>query len=159
MINLGAIGRGRANPSLLDRVQVEYYGTPTPLNQVSPAQPRPCAAPPFGHLIPCLLRAIRECFILVFGANTRGLLIVDPADYRSETPPARWGLRVFRHLARCRSVRQGPSSLPFSSPPFPSLTLMPVCSVPFFVPAPLCVQVVVHALLPAPLSGQRFHRF
>ncbi|MBO8167762.1 MAG: ribosome recycling factor [Thermoanaerobacteraceae bacterium] len=26
---------GRANPSLLDKVQVEYYGVPTPLNQVA----------------------------------------------------------------------------------------------------------------------------
>ena len=26
---------GRANPSILDRISVEYYGTPTPLNQLS----------------------------------------------------------------------------------------------------------------------------
>lgn len=26
---------GRANPALLDRIQVDYYGTPTPLNQVA----------------------------------------------------------------------------------------------------------------------------
>ncbi|MBQ2730504.1 MAG: ribosome recycling factor [Clostridia bacterium] len=26
---------GRANPSLLDRVQVDYYGTPTPINQMA----------------------------------------------------------------------------------------------------------------------------
>jgi ribosome recycling factor len=26
---------GRANPSLLDRVQVDYYGTPTPINQLA----------------------------------------------------------------------------------------------------------------------------
>ncbi|MEQ8689652.1 MAG: ribosome recycling factor [Pseudomonadales bacterium] len=29
------IRTGRANPSLLDTVSVEYYGTPTPLNQVA----------------------------------------------------------------------------------------------------------------------------
>lgn len=28
------IRTGRANPGILDRVVVEYYGTPTPLNQV-----------------------------------------------------------------------------------------------------------------------------
>ncbi|MGC4106339.1 MAG: ribosome recycling factor [Thermomicrobiales bacterium] len=33
--NLGTIRTGRANPALLDRVVVEYYGTPTPLNQLS----------------------------------------------------------------------------------------------------------------------------
>ena len=32
---LGQIRAGRANASLLDRVQVEYYGVPTPLNQVA----------------------------------------------------------------------------------------------------------------------------
>jgi ribosome recycling factor len=30
-----AVRTGRANPNLLDRVVVEYYGTPTPLNQVA----------------------------------------------------------------------------------------------------------------------------
>lgn len=30
-----AIRTGRANPGILDRVTVEYYGTPTPLNQVA----------------------------------------------------------------------------------------------------------------------------
>lgn len=33
--NLGTIRTGRANPALLDRIHVEYYGTPTPLNQLS----------------------------------------------------------------------------------------------------------------------------
>lgn len=31
----GTIRAGRANPSLLDKVQVDYYGTPTPVNQLS----------------------------------------------------------------------------------------------------------------------------
>lgn len=31
---LASLRAGRANPSLLDRIQVEYYGTLTPLNQV-----------------------------------------------------------------------------------------------------------------------------
>lgn len=38
-----SIRTGRANPSLLDRVVVEYYGTPTPLNQlanISAPEPR-----------------------------------------------------------------------------------------------------------------------
>ncbi len=30
-----AVRTGRANPGLLDRVVVEYYGTPTPLNQLA----------------------------------------------------------------------------------------------------------------------------
>src|SRR5690625_1430130 len=32
---LGGIRAGRANPSLLNRVEVEYYGSMTPLNQLS----------------------------------------------------------------------------------------------------------------------------
>mmetsp|Transcript_9893 Transcript_9893/g.12853 ORF Transcript_9893/g.12853 Transcript_9893/m.12853 type:complete len:228 (+) Transcript_9893:71-754(+) len=33
--NLGTISTGRANPSMLDRVMVEYFGAPTPLNQLA----------------------------------------------------------------------------------------------------------------------------
>ena len=33
--NLTKIRTGRANPALLDVVQVDYYGTPTPLSQVA----------------------------------------------------------------------------------------------------------------------------
>lgn len=32
---LGSIRTGRANPALLDRITVDYYGTPTPLNQMA----------------------------------------------------------------------------------------------------------------------------
>ncbi|NBI27393.1 ribosome recycling factor [Chengkuizengella marina] len=32
--DLSSMRAGRANPAILDRVQVDYYGTPTPLNQV-----------------------------------------------------------------------------------------------------------------------------
>ena len=33
--NLGAIRAGRANPAILNKLNVEYYGTPTPINQVA----------------------------------------------------------------------------------------------------------------------------
>lgn len=32
--DLGALRAGRANPQLLDRITVDYYGTPTPLSQL-----------------------------------------------------------------------------------------------------------------------------
>jgi ribosome recycling factor len=35
MEQLSTLRVGRANPSLLDRVQVDYYGAPTPLNQLA----------------------------------------------------------------------------------------------------------------------------
>ncbi len=34
-LNLGSVRTGRANPALVDRIQVEYYGTTTPLNQLA----------------------------------------------------------------------------------------------------------------------------
>jgi ribosome recycling factor len=33
--DLGSIRTGRASSSLLERIQVDYYGTPTPINQVA----------------------------------------------------------------------------------------------------------------------------
>lgn len=36
--NLKTIRTGRANPTLLDRVHVDYYGSPTPLNQLASIQ-------------------------------------------------------------------------------------------------------------------------
>ena len=33
--NLGKIRTGRANPAILDGIMVDYYGNPTPLNQVA----------------------------------------------------------------------------------------------------------------------------
>jgi len=33
--NFSAIRAGRANPAVLDQVKVEYYGTPTPINQIA----------------------------------------------------------------------------------------------------------------------------
>ena len=32
---LGTIRAGRANPKVLDRISVDYYGTPTPINQMA----------------------------------------------------------------------------------------------------------------------------
>jgi ribosome recycling factor len=31
----GAVRAGRANPAVLDKVRVDYYGTPTPINQIA----------------------------------------------------------------------------------------------------------------------------
>ncbi|PYG88402.1 ribosome recycling factor [Ruminiclostridium sufflavum DSM 19573] len=33
--NLAGIRAGRANPSILDKIAIDYYGTPTPINQVA----------------------------------------------------------------------------------------------------------------------------
>ncbi|MCB6364860.1 ribosome recycling factor [Intestinibacillus massiliensis] len=48
--DLAAIRAGRANPAVLDRVTIDYYNTPTPLNQVaaiSTPDPRTLAIQPW----------------------------------------------------------------------------------------------------------------
>lgn len=50
--DLNTIRTGRASPSLLDRVQVEYYGTNTPLNQlagISVPEPRMLVVQPWDR--------------------------------------------------------------------------------------------------------------
>ena len=60
---LGKVRTGRANLSILDGVRVEYYGTPTPLNQVSSLQvvdARLITIKPWEkNLIPVIEKAIR----------------------------------------------------------------------------------------------------
>lgn len=48
--DLGAIRTGRASPTLVERLEVEYYGTPTPLQQIaniSAPEPRLITIKPF----------------------------------------------------------------------------------------------------------------
>lgn len=62
--HLSGIRTGRASPSILDRVQVEYYGTPTPLNQlssISVPEPRLLVIQPWDRgTIPAIERAIQK---------------------------------------------------------------------------------------------------
>jgi len=62
--DLAAIRTGRANPALLDRVQVEYYGTLTPLKQlatVSAPEPRLLLIQPFDkNAVKAIERAILQ---------------------------------------------------------------------------------------------------
>lgn len=61
---LQKVRTGRANTTMLDGVRVDYYGTPTPLNQVaavSAADPRLIVVKPWEkRLIPDIEKAIRE---------------------------------------------------------------------------------------------------
>ena len=43
---LAAVRAGRANPAVLDKVSVDYYGAPTPIQQVGP---QPAARHQQGH--------------------------------------------------------------------------------------------------------------
>ena len=58
--NFAAVRAGRANAGVLDRIMVEYYGTPTPLNQVaaiSSPDPRTLMIQPWDAT---LLKAIEK---------------------------------------------------------------------------------------------------
>ena len=59
----GTIRAGRANPAVLDKITVEYYGAPTPLNQVaaiSTPDPRTLAVQPWdGSVLKAIEKAIQ----------------------------------------------------------------------------------------------------
>ena len=73
--NIGMVRTGRANPSVLNRVQVDYYGSSTPLNQIatiSSPDARTLLITPFDKsAIRDIERAIRESD-LGFNPNNRG---------------------------------------------------------------------------------------
>ncbi len=63
---LNSVRAGRANPALLDRVEVNYYGTPTPLKQlanISCPDPRTIMISPFDP------KAVKEIEHAVQAAN------------------------------------------------------------------------------------------
>lgn len=59
---LSTLKAGRANPSILDRITVEYYGTPTPLSQlanIAAPEPRLLTISPWDvKIIPIIEKAI-----------------------------------------------------------------------------------------------------
>ena len=61
--DFGAVRAGRANAQVLDRIEVEYYGTPTPINQVgtiSSPDPRTLVIQPWdGGLLKPIEKAIQ----------------------------------------------------------------------------------------------------
>ncbi|UCH25415.1 MAG: ribosome recycling factor [Trueperaceae bacterium] len=73
--NIGVIRTGRANPAVLNRIQVDYYGATTPLNQlatVSSPDPRTLIITPFDKsIISDVEKAIQESD-LGFNPNNQG---------------------------------------------------------------------------------------
>ena len=78
--DFGAVRAGRANAQVLDRIEVEYYGTPTPINQVgtiSSPDPRTLVIQPWdGGLLKPIEKAIP-------GLRSRH----QPAERRPRDPP------------------------------------------------------------------------
>ena len=62
--SLRGLRAGRANPQLLDRILVDYYGTPTPINQIgniSSPEPRLLVIAPWeAKMIPQVEKAIQK---------------------------------------------------------------------------------------------------
>lgn len=73
--NVGVVRTGRANPAVLNRVQVDYYGASTPLNQlatISSPDPRTLVVAPYDKsAIGAIEKAIRESD-LGFNPNNQG---------------------------------------------------------------------------------------
>ena len=71
--NLNTVRAGRANPALLDKVMVSYYGTPTPLKQmanISVPEPRMLMIAPFDpKAISDIERGINEANIGINPTN------------------------------------------------------------------------------------------
>ena len=70
---LTGLRAGRANPQILDRIQIDYYGTPTPLNQIgnisSPEARLLVIAPWEVKLIPLIEKAIQKSDIGINPSN------------------------------------------------------------------------------------------
>ena len=81
---LNKIRTGRANPEIFDSIVVDYYGTPTPLNQVSTVtvpEPKLITMQPYEKsLIPLIEKAIVDAnFGFTPGNNGNAVLIPIPS--------------------------------------------------------------------------------
>ncbi len=76
--DLAAIRAGRANPAVLDKITVEYYGAPTPLNQVAAIatpDPRTLSVQPWdGSILKQIEKAIQASDIGINPQNDGKLL-------------------------------------------------------------------------------------
>lgn len=70
---LSTLRAGRANPQILDRIMVDYYGTPTPINQlgnISSPEPRLLVIAPWeSKMIPAIEKEIQKSDIGINPSN------------------------------------------------------------------------------------------
>jgi len=96
-----SVRTGRASPALLDRVHVDYYGTPTPLKQlatISAPEPRLLSIQPFD---PSSVKAIEKALLesdLGLTPSNDGKLIRLPIPQLTEER-RRELVKVVRHMA------------------------------------------------------------
>ena len=76
--DLGSLRAGRANPQLLDRIMVDYYGTPTPINQmgtISSPEPRMLVISLWDHsMLSAVEKAIQKSDIGINPSNDGKLI-------------------------------------------------------------------------------------
>lgn len=79
--DLTGIRTGRANPAILDRVRLDYYGTPTPLNQVAAIkvpEPRMLLVQPFDKsMLSAIERAIHGSDLGLTPANDGNVIRIN----------------------------------------------------------------------------------
>ena len=66
-VDLASLRAGRATPALLDKIMVDYYGSPTPINQVASVtvpEPRMIVVQPWEKN---MLKAIEKAKIVSYG--------------------------------------------------------------------------------------------
>jgi ribosome recycling factor len=78
--DFGGIRTGRAHPSMFNKITVEYYGTPTPLNQLASFQapePRMAIVTPYDKsILGAIERAIRDSDLGVNPSNDGAIIRV-----------------------------------------------------------------------------------
>jgi ribosome recycling factor len=106
--DLGKVRTGRAHTGLLDHIQVDYYGTPMPINQcanITLADARTIAVQPWEKkMVPAIEKAIRDV-----PGSTRQPPAGDPrAVSATESGAAMIGRapRAETRASRCANVRR-----------------------------------------------------
>ena len=86
---LSEIRAGRANPAILNKVKIDYYGTPTPINQVANItvpEARQLFIKPFDRsIIKDIERAINEANIGITPTNNGEMVILTVPQLTEET--------------------------------------------------------------------------
>src|SRR5580693_7573558 len=97
----GQIRTGRANPSMFNKITAEYYGTPTPVNQLASfhmLEPRMVVVQPFDKSsLGAIEKAIRNSDLGVNPSNDGALIRVVFPDLSEER--RREYVKVARHKA------------------------------------------------------------
>ena len=109
---LGGIRTGRANPKLLDRVSVDYYGTKTPLNQLasfSVPEPRLLVIQPFDkNAMGAMEKAIMQSDLGLTPSNDGNVIrLAFPALTEERRKEARVAVRNVRRHAKDALERLG----------------------------------------------------